>query len=353
MKKTNHILLLSSCILLLSFIGCSEYERTDVEDIIHVTHKSLHLFVGDEFQITANPIGMVYDWRSEDPTIATVSNGMVTAVGPGATNIIVSKGDVYTMIPVTNVVKIPLQNVELSDKELSLVRGQTKKVVVVLTPEDANEIPKTSFSWYSENESVAMVDVEGNIKAIAKGETTVVYTKGSFVKKVTVEVTNSAPFKGPHIISAKTPLLLEVRNFDLGGEGFAYHDSDNNNQGGSNYRSENGDKNSPGVDIEGGGNIGYGKDGEWLAYTVEVEETGVYGVQLSASGTGNGFFHIKVDGEDKTGQISVPSAGGWSNWQWRPEAPAKISLTKGKHVITLFIDVAGYNFKELKFTHIE
>lgn len=350
MKNSIDKIIISFLLLLVAMTGCDNYERAEAVPTIYVNHQFLSLFVGDEIQLVANPKdGASYSWESEDLKVVTVSNGLVNAVGEGTTNVIVRQGDIYIRVPVTVVEKIPLVSVELSTDYVGLFPNSTETVQVTSSPIDANDVPRTDFKWWSEDESIAMVNAKGEISGIKIGLTKVHYRKGSFVRSVTVDVVSTLPFKGPHVISKAAVLVLPVRDFDFGGEGNAYHDSDVTNSAGSNYRKDNGDNNSPGVDVEGGGNVGYVNDGEWLLYTVEVHDAGTYAVQVSASGHTDGFFHLEVDGEDKTGQISVPSNGSWNTWIWRPATPAELTLTEGKHTIKLYIDKAGFNINELKF----
>jgi hypothetical protein len=79
-------------------------------------------------------------------------------------------------------------------------------------------------------------------------------------------------FSGAYPVAVQPALLpgvVEVENFDLGGEGNAYHDSSPANEGGA-YRS------GEGVDIQsisgGGYAVGWVHSGEWLQYLVRVEE---------------------------------------------------------------------------------
>lgn len=351
MKKSIDKIIILFLLLLVVMTGCDNYERTEVVPAITVNHPSLSLFIGEEMQLTASPQNTSsYSWQSEDEAVAKVSNGLVNAVGEGSTNIVVRQGDIFTKIPIDVLVKIPLTGVELSTDHVDLFINASFMVVANSIPLDANDVAKTDFSWWSENESIAMVSSNGEIVGINEGVTKVFYRKGNFTKSVNVDIALTRPFKGPHVLSKAEALVLPVRDFDLGGEGYAYHDSDNTNSAGSNYRQDNGDSNSPGVDVEGGGNIGYTNDGEWLLYTLEVEDAGTYGVQLSASGNSNGSFHFEVNGSaDKTDQVQVPSNGSWSNWTWRPETPLELTLTEGKHKIKLYIDKAGFNINELKF----
>lgn len=349
MKNSIDKIILLFLLSLVVVTSCENYDRTDAVPTIFVNHESLDMFVGDEIQLIANPQGGAYDWQSEDTDVVTVSDGKVNAVGEGVTNIIVREGGIYTRVPVTVLVKVPLTGIELSTDRVDIFVNAKASVIATQIPLEANSVPRTDFEWWTENESIAMVNSKGDIIGTGEGVTNIYYRKGTFVKTVIADVATTRPFKGPHIVSKAAPLILPVRDFDFGGEGYAYHDSDATNSAGSTYRQDNGDNNSPGVDIEGNGNIGYTNAGEWLLYTLEVHDSGTYATQLSASGNSDGFFHLEVDGVDKTGKIPVPSNGSWNNWTWRPATPLELTLTEGNHKIKLYIDQAGYNINELKF----
>ncbi len=107
------------------------------------------------------------------------------------------------------------------------------------------------------------------------------------------------------------PGRIEAEDYDLGGEGIAYHDNDTGNNGGQ-YRSD-------AVDIEscneGGYNVGWMAANEWLEYTVKVAYAGSYNINIRvASQNTGGNFHIEFNGIDKTGNIHVPATGGWQTW---------------------------------------
>ena len=101
-------------------------------------------------------------------------------------------------------------------------------------------------------------------------------TDAHSVAQVTLTSTEQQPYPGPdpHPIPGK----IEAEDYDIGGEGVAYHDATLGNEGGE-YRSDD-------VDIEittdtgDGYNVGWIEEGEWLAYTVEVSSTGLYDIQL-------------------------------------------------------------------------
>jgi hypothetical protein len=112
-----------------------------------------------------------------------------------------------------------------------------------------------------------------------------------------------APFKG--VIDL--PGTIQAENFDSGADGISYHDADTRNQGGASYRSD-----APGVDIEsisGGYAVCYTRAGEWLEYTVNVKEAGIYEYDAYISSQdGGGSFSLALSDAngltDLTGKVS-------------------------------------------------
>lgn len=333
--------------------GCINYDRSDVIKSIFVNHQSLSLFVGEQMQLTASPTDGTYQykWTSEDPAIATVSgDGLVAAVAEGATNIIVSSGDVSTRVPISSVIRVPVTDVRLSERSVALFPGDKRTIIVSYIPENANDIPK--FSWSSDDSDIASINQGGEITAVEAGITNIFYRLGDITKSATVIVSYTSPFKGPHIISASAPLELLAANFDLGGEGYAFHDNDEGSHTGNTYRRDNGDPKGHAVEVEGNGtNIGYTGGGEWLLYTVEVKDEGEYLFDISESAGGDGGkFYLEVDGVNVTGSIDVPNNGSWGNWRWHPPTPKTITLTEGIHKMRFYIENGGFNLRALRFT---
>jgi hypothetical protein len=352
MQKTKKITGAGISLLMLGCLwGCDDYNRTNVEESFYVNRSALLLFAGDQMQLTASPTEAVYHWSSGDDAVARVTGGLVEAVGEGSTVIVADNGLTQVSVPVTVVIRIPLTGIELSEQALELFPGDKKKVRVALIPENANDIPPAT--WTSENSGLAMVDQAGEITAMAEGVTRVVYRTGDFEKAVLVDVATTRPFKGPHVLSAASPRVIAAADFDLGGEGNAFHDNDSGNStGNDNYRKKGGDAGSFAVEVEGdGNNIGYTGAGEWLIYTVEVEDAGAYLAEVSLSANGNDAkFRLEADGQDVTGTVRVPNNGSWNNWRWFPSPALRISLTEGRHKITYYFEGGSHNLKGLRFT---
>jgi hypothetical protein len=169
----------------------------------------------------------------------------------------------------------------------------------------------------------------------------------------------STPFKGPHILSAANPCIIEARNFDFGGEGLAFHDINTINDTGESYRADNGDPAGGVADIEGGGNIAHNSAGEWLVYTVEVQDAGLYEADVYLSVRRNtGMFSMSFDG-NKSETTTVPNNDSWNAWRWvfetypnlKPTQP-KFRLSAGKHKIRFTKESGDFNFMSYKFTRI-
>ncbi len=147
----------------------------------------------------------------------------------------------------------------------------------------------------------------------------------------------------PHAI----PGTIEAEDFDLGGQGISYNDCDSDNNGGE-YRES-------GVDIqvatEGGYNIGWICEDEWLEYTVDVQTAGTYTLDARvASPVTGGGFQIEQDGEAISAPVYFFSTGGWQSWQ---NASTTIDLEAGEQVLR-FVNLGAfdteYNLNWLSFT---
>ena len=130
-------------------------------------------------------------WTSDHPEIATVENGVVTAVKPGDAVITVSSTNGKTATCAVHVNSILATSIELNATEVSLIKGGTFQLTATVLPEDTTD---KSLTWTSENEQVATVK-DGLITAVGKGETTIVVrstANPSVQKEVSVLVRDAA-----------------------------------------------------------------------------------------------------------------------------------------------------------------
>jgi endoglucanase len=136
--------------------------------------------------------------------------------------------------------------------------------------------------------------------------------------------TETIPFK-EHITNEK----IFFSDFDLGRVGYAYYDNDtanyhldqngeytNWNQGWS-YRND-------GVDIEtcsdlpehtNGYNVGWTENGEWLQYTIDVDQKSAWQLKIRYATTNESRIQLEVEGIPLTSILTLSATGGNQSWE--------------------------------------
>jgi hypothetical protein len=155
---------------------------------------------------------------------------------------------------------------------------------------------------------------------------------------VNISVINGqSPFFG---LPQNIPGILQAEDFDGGGEGVAYHDTDPANNGGQ-YRSTSVDIETTG-DAGGGYNVGWTAGGEWLKYTLNATVDGIYSIGVRVASAGNaGTFHLEIDGVNKTGTLTMNDTGGWQTYTTLTKT--NLAISAGQHVLRLALDTSGAN----------
>ena len=148
----------------------------------------------------------------------------------------------------------------------------------------------------------------------------------------------------------RIPGRLELPYFDEGGQGVAYSDADAENLAAE--AAKKAFRADEGVDT-GGRGIGWIHDGEWLRYTVDVEAGGDYTVTVPLSagpGSPEGVekgVRLEVDGRHVADFMMKGVTGGWNSWT--TVTRRGISLTKGRHVLTLRAVNGFFNLDYMDF----
>ena len=148
------------------------------------------------------------------------------------------------------------------------------------------------------------------------------------------------------------PGTLEAEDFDQGGEGPAYHDNTPGNQGDAGYRTGEDVDIFVSNDAAGGGRIVKNfESGEWLAYTINVQTSGNYDVELRAS-THPAFpsssYYVVIDDVNVTGTIVLPDTGGWDNYQWIGKTT--IALNAGQHLLKIVSVTPYFGLNSIRLT---
>lgn len=343
---------------MISFQRCEYYSPNQVDKYLYVNQDEVTLFVKEELQLTASPLKEKdnFKWTSSEPDIIEVdNNGLIKAISEGNALIKVEMGDYSTEVHVTAINRIPLEKVMLTPDSIILTSDDLQQITVTNIPENANDY--SSFKWYSDDPSIVNVNSGGEVSVVGEGMVNILYSNGELTSIAIVDAAFTRPFNGPHILSKDSNYVIPAADFDFGGEGFAFHDSDAENRvGDDNYRRDHGDTKSTPVEIEGyGNNIGYTAAGEWLLYTVNVVDPGDYAIDVSISANGtSGKFFIEVDEENVSGSVSIPDNGSWNDWRWFPDDNSiSVHLSEGKHKVKYFIEGASHNFRAIRFTNLK
>ena len=152
---------------------------------------------------------------------------------------------------------------------------------------------------------------------------------------------------------ATLPGTLQTEYYDKGGEGAAYHDNDAQNQGDANYRA------SEGVDIVNGNNgraLGYTSTGEWVEYTIDVQEAGNYSFKATvSSGVNNSGFSINLNKNGKItklADIRVPQTGN-NSWDTYRVVEGTLSqpLEAGEQILRIVITGSNCNIDKIQFSN--
>lgn len=133
---------------------------------------------------------VVISYTSSDNSVATVSNtGEVEAVGAGEADITAAVQDTE-LSAVCKITVLPkIESVDLSDTTLSLKVGGTVQLTYTVQPEDA--VVETA-TYTSSDESVATVDEEGTVTAVADGTTTITVDVDGVTAECEVTVSTKA-----------------------------------------------------------------------------------------------------------------------------------------------------------------
>lgn len=158
---------------------------------VMLTPDKAELYVGETKNLTvvfapSNATNKNVTWESSDPAVATVADGVVTAVGKGTATITVTTEDGGFTATCEVTVKIPVSSVTLNPTSIALVVGNTKQLIATVEPANADD---STVTWKSSDTNVATVDQTGKVTAVGVGTTTITATAGGKSATCTVTVT--------------------------------------------------------------------------------------------------------------------------------------------------------------------
>ena len=179
---------LALCMLTLA--GCSEKETQIEVSSVSLNTSTIEMVEGDSYKLVATvlPKDAEYDgvnWASSNASVASVSNGTVTALKQGTSTITASAGGRSATCTVKVAAKIiTVTSVTLDKTSLSMKAGDTETLKATVNPTDATD---KTITWMSSDVSVVTVS-EGKLTAKDSGTATITAKAGNCTADCTVTV---------------------------------------------------------------------------------------------------------------------------------------------------------------------
>lgn len=186
MKKA---LFISLCVLLLAGTGCKKNVEPEPQKVavtgVSLKPNTLSLKVGEAetlsaVVIPANADNKTVSWSTSDPSVATVANGLVTAVKEGSATITVTTidgGKTATCAVTVSTDIVPVTGIKLNMETADLEEGKTLQLEAILEPANTTE---RNVSWKSSNTEVVTVSENGLVTGVSAGEATITAKISSF-----------------------------------------------------------------------------------------------------------------------------------------------------------------------------
>ena len=172
---------------------------------VSLNTSTLNLIEGGTDTLTAtvepnNATNRNVTWSSDNPSVATVNNGVVSAVSEGTATITVTTvdGGYKDTCPVTvTAAPVPVTGVSLNKDSLALGVGDSETLTATVAPANA---ANQNVTWASSDTSVATVDAAGKVTAVGAGTATITVTTvdGGKTAACTVTVRPDIPPANPN-----------------------------------------------------------------------------------------------------------------------------------------------------------
>ena len=139
-------------------------------------------------------------WTTNNESVATVdANGIVTGISEGTVTITATtngtdesgtqlKGRCRVTVSPAPIVPVAVTGIKLSSSSVTISENDGTYLIATISPQNADN---KAITWASENESIAIVDENGFVRAISEGTTRVTVTTedGGYVATCLVTVT--------------------------------------------------------------------------------------------------------------------------------------------------------------------
>lgn len=168
-------------ILLFALTGCDWISPN--KTTVTLSDSAISIGVGDNFTLTATASDdSKVTWQSMDEEIATVSNGVVTGISAGQTEIVAMAGKSYAVCEVSVVAEMIEGELFMPLKSARLQIGDSITLDTI-TARDAD------IAWTTSNASVATVD-DGVVSGVSTGIARITASVNGFIQECEITVSD-------------------------------------------------------------------------------------------------------------------------------------------------------------------
>ena len=192
--------------------------RFGSEDYLYAHPRSVRMNAGDSYSLSYrldSDIPQSVSYSSMDASIAAVnSNGLVTAMNPGQTQIRLAAQNGARATVQIEVVGSSASSLTLNTDSLSMEKGQISGLRATFNDEADN----TLVRWHSANESIAQVDAIGRVKAVGGGRTWVTASSVdglSASAEINVHVSGTAMHITPEEVTLGVGAVIRLNTYYL------------------------------------------------------------------------------------------------------------------------------------------
>ena len=174
-----------------TFTGCDEKKDVAVEKVT-ISESSLSLKTGEEAKLTATVLpedatNTTLVWTSGNPSVASVTEGVVKGLSEGTSTITVSSEDGSKSAScLVSVSDYHAESVAIDPSgDQNLKKGESLQLSATVLPDNA---VNKNVTWSSFASEVASVDQTGKVTALSGGETTITVSTVDGSKTASVKV---------------------------------------------------------------------------------------------------------------------------------------------------------------------
>ena len=166
-----------------------EENNEPLTEPLAISNPTLALFVDEHaaLSVTGGPEDTVNVWTSSDPSVASVEDGIVTALATGSATITATRGTEQVDCVVTVKEKDPDVEVYLNRTDFTL-STQSPSFQMEVKVRETRKKYEGGVIWSIEDPSVATVSETGFVERVSKGTTKVTATMGTKVLECIVRV---------------------------------------------------------------------------------------------------------------------------------------------------------------------